>query len=168
MELLLARFLEGDFKKNMEPVFNQASMADVSLLTEMMREFYACDGLAFDEASARAALQEILNDGSLGEVYLIALEGKVVGYLVLTLGFSLAYHGRDAFVDEIYVREEYRGQGIGQKGLQFIENACQRLGVRALHLEVGLTNTRAQSLYRRTGFVEHKHYLMSKWMKVKR
>jgi diamine N-acetyltransferase len=101
-------------------------------------------------------------DESLGHVWLISYEGEAVGSLVLTLGYSLEYGGRDAFIDEVYIRESHRGQGIGQHALTFAENVCRSLGVRALHLEVERENTTAHGLYRKAGFVDHDRYLMTK------
>ena len=148
----------------MDVAFKLAEVADVELLVEFMREFYEFDQHAFDEGAARSALRQILNDDSLGRVWLIQVNGKPIGYAVLTLGFSLIYHGRDAFIDEIYVRESYRGRGIGQRALQYVEDACRSLGVRALHLEVGRDNANAQTVYRKFGFEDHDQYLMTKWI----
>src|SRR2546426_9801736 len=81
---------------------------------------------------------------------------------LLTLGYSLEYRGRDAFVDELFVDENRRRQGIGRKAMQFLERACRDLEVRALHLEVERPNVGAQVLYRKFGFVDHDRYLMTK------
>jgi GNAT superfamily N-acetyltransferase len=130
----------------------------------MMRELYAHDHIPFDEQSALSALRQLLADASFGRVYLMLAGGDVAGYIVLTLGFSLEYHGRDALIDEIYVREDYRGRGIGTRGLEFIEGICRELEVKALHLAVERANRNAQAVYRRAGFVEHDRYLMTKWV----
>jgi GNAT superfamily N-acetyltransferase len=92
--------------------------------------------LPFDEAAARQALEKILRDHSLGGVWLIQDGDEAIGYVVLTLGDSLEYHGRDAFVDEIYICESHRGRGIGAQAIKFVEKICRSLDVRALHLEV--------------------------------
>ena len=146
----------------MEIIFQAADESHLDLLIEMMRELYAYDHSPFDEHAALSALQQILIDDSYGRMYLMLSGDAVVGYIVLTLGFSLEYHGRDAFVDEIYVKESYRGQGVGKRSLQFIEDVCRELGVKALHLEVERANTRAQAVYRKGGFVAHDRYLMTK------
>jgi GNAT superfamily N-acetyltransferase len=57
--------------------------------------------------------------------------GEPVGYLVVTLGYSLEYGGRDAFVDEVYIRSTHREKGIGTAALTFAEEQCRVLGVRA-------------------------------------
>ena len=146
----------------MDVTFRLAGVKDVELLLEFMREFYEHEGLAFEEGAAREALGRILSDGSLGRVWVIEVDAGAVGYVVLTLGFSLEFRGRDAFVDEFYVREGARGRGVGRRTLEFVEGQCAGLGVRALHLEVERGNTAAQGLYRGFGFRDHDRYLMTK------
>jgi len=146
----------------MEPIFRLTERPEIETVVWLMREYYAFDHLAFDENIARTAVENFLNNQSLGYVWLILYEGEVIGYLVLTLGYSLEYGGRDAFIDEVYIRDTYRGRGIGTKALAFAEEACHALGVRALHLEVERTNTNAYGVYRKAGFVDHERSLMTK------
>jgi ribosomal protein S18 acetylase RimI-like enzyme len=142
--------------------FSIAAHADIETLLQFMREYYEFDHLPFDAHIARPALEKLLSDNSLGRVWLIHLRGEAIGYIVLTLGYSLEYGGRDAFIDEVYIRANHRGRGIGQSALTFAEDECRALGVRALHLEVERANTNAHGLYRKAGFVDHDRYLMTK------
>lgn len=148
----------------METAFTAARADDADLLVELMRAFYEFDHIPFDESDGRAALLQLISDERLGCVYLIRSGEEAVGYLVLTFGFSLEFKGRDAFVDELFLREEFRGRGIGRRALAFAEEQCRGAGVRALHLEVERANTNAQGLYRRAGFKDHDRYLMTKWI----
>jgi ribosomal protein S18 acetylase RimI-like enzyme len=148
-----------------ESIFKPATSDDVETLIVMMRDLYAHDGLGpLDEAAARRALSGVIGDDTLGRVFLILLANEAVGYAVLTFGYSLEFHGRDAFVDEIYLRAEYRGLGIGKRALQFLTEVCVAEGVNALHLEVERENTSAQTVYRKFGFKDHDRYLMTKWI----
>lgn len=148
----------------MATTFSIAAHADIETLLQFMREYYEFDHLPFNEQIAHAALAKFLDDESLGRVWLICYEGEPIGYLVLTLGYSLECGGRDAFIDEVYIRANHRGRGIGQSALTFAEDECRALGVRALHLEVERANTGAHALYRKVGFVDHDRYLMTKWI----
>jgi ribosomal protein S18 acetylase RimI-like enzyme len=148
-----------------DPVFEPATSNEIEMLVAMMRELYTYDGLAFDESIARRALMGVIDNETFGRVFLIRLENDVAGYAVLTFGYSLEFHGRDAFVDELYLLDEYRGRGIGKRALQFLTEVCANEGVSALHLEVDRENTSAQAVYRKFGFEDHDRYLMTKWLR---
>ena len=146
------------------PVFRLAQETDADLILEFMSEYYAFDGHHFDEKKSHAALFGLLGNGSLGCVWLIQDGDAAVGYVVLTLGYSLELLGRDAFIDEFYLRENYRGRGWGRQAMTFVEDAARSLGVNSIHLEVTRPNTTAQQIYRKLGFEDRKHYLMTKWI----
>jgi diamine N-acetyltransferase len=148
----------------MEINFKFADNSDTETLIQFIQEFYEYEGLKYDETIIRAALAGIFKDGSLGRVWLIQQGKQAVGYIVLTFGYSLEYRGRDAMIDEFYIRETYRGQGVGKKTIQFIENVCQDLGIQAVHLEVERENQNAQKLYRQAGFTDKNRYFLTKWI----
>jgi GNAT superfamily N-acetyltransferase len=142
--------------------FRVAAPPDLDLVVALMREYYDFDRLAFDAGRARAALTTLLGDASLGRVWILADGGEAIGYAALTLGYSLEFHGRDAFVDELYIRPSHRGRGYGARALTVLEAACRELGVGALHLEVGRENARARSVYHAAGFEDRDRHLMTK------
>jgi GNAT superfamily N-acetyltransferase len=146
----------------MQATFRLATPADLDLLLIFNREFCAFDQHPFDAATLRPALDRLLRDESLGRIWLIQDDAQAIGYLVLTFGYSLEYRGRDAFVDEIYIRESHRRRGIGTQTFAFLEQVCQALGVRALHLEVEHRNTSAQQFYRTVGFYNQERHLMTR------
>lgn len=128
-----------------------------------MQALYAFDGYGYDREKARAALMPLL-ENSLGCAWIILDGDSPVGYAVLCFGYSLEWLGRDAFVDEIFLREEYRGRGWGKKTMEFLEDAARELGVRALHLGVMKGNDRALRLYEAIGFQKHQATFLSKWI----
>jgi diamine N-acetyltransferase len=138
--------------------------SDAGTLLRFMREYYAFDGHGFDEPKAHVALMALLRDQSMGRAWLILDGAGAVGYVVLCFGYSLEWLGRDAFVDEFYMLEEYRRRGWGRKTMEFVEEAARAAGVRTLHLEVMRTNTAALEVYRKLGFVEHDSTFLSKWV----
>jgi GNAT superfamily N-acetyltransferase len=146
--------------------YRVAEISDLTLLLELVQEFHKIEKLAFDEKVDRDVLANLLADASLGQVWLIQQEDEAIGYIILTLGYSLEYRGRDAFIDEFYLRQKYRGQGIGTQTLAFVEDTCRVLGVQALHLEVDFENPDAQRLYHRVDYQPHNRFLMTKNLAV--
>jgi diamine N-acetyltransferase len=146
------------------PQFRLAVESDADVLLEFMRAYYALDGHGFDPVKARGALTGLLRDLNLGRAWMILDGDAAVGYVVLCFGYSLEWLGQDAFVDEFYLREEYRGRGWGRATMEFVEEAARAAGVRALHLEVVRENVSALKLYQKTGFHEHESTFLSKWI----
>ncbi len=145
----------------MQPQLRSATSSDLTLLVDFIRQFYAIDHYPFDADIARQLLQHVIEDDSLGRVWLIDYMEKTIGYVVLTFGFSLEYRGRDAFIDELFLLDAYRGQRLGSQILQFVLDACPALGIHALHLEVERSNVAALHLYRRHGFAENDRHLLT-------
>ena len=146
------------------PQYRLASESDTGILLQFMREYYAFDGHGFEEQKARVALTVLLRDSSLGRAWLILDGSTPIGYVVLCFGYSLEWLGRDAFVDEFYLLQQYRGRGWGRKTMEYVEEAARAAGIRTLHLEVVRQNAVALELYQKTGFVEHESTFLSKWI----
>ena len=142
--------------------FRRAAPRDLGAILALQREYYSGAKYPFDEPVARAALRTLLRRRSVGAVWLAEDGDGPFAYVVLTAGYSLEYHGPDAFVDELFVRESHRGGGIGAQALAAVEAECRRRGIRALHLEVEEDNPAALALYRRHGFEEHRRRLMTR------
>lgn len=141
-----------------------ASHQDKNLLLSMMREYYSHDGLPFHAAKAERALENLLLNTQLGEIILICVSGEIVGYVVVTNGYSLEFGGAYQFIDELYIRERHRQRGLGKATLDFIEQLSRENGVTALHLEVEEDNKDAQKFYAQVGFKSHHRHLLVKML----
>jgi GNAT superfamily N-acetyltransferase len=135
---------------------------DLERILPMLVDFYAEEGYPVDRAEIGRVLGRLIDDPELGRLWLILDAGAVVGYIAICFGYSLEYHGRDAFVDDFYLVPEARGKGLGNRVLERVEPACRDLGVRTLHLEVERDNPAAQSLYRKRGFADKNRLMLSK------
>jgi ribosomal protein S18 acetylase RimI-like enzyme len=136
----------------MEPTFRLADHANLDTLLDLVRAYYEFDGHPYAHDVVRAALEGLMRKPAFGRIWLICDGRAPIGYVILTIGYSIEYHGRDAFVDELYLGESYRGRGWGRRALAFVEHACRGLGVHALHLEAERENTAAYAVYRKFGF----------------
>lgn len=108
------------------------------------------------------SLRAALAGDPLVRVWVIELDGAPVGYLALSLGFSIEVGGRDALIDELYLEEAARGRGVGRRALAFAEQECRKLGVRRICLEVERHNQDARRIYERAGFRDHDRSLLSR------
>jgi ribosomal protein S18 acetylase RimI-like enzyme len=152
--------------------FRQATASDRSALISLCAAYRRADAQEQATQLVGAAVDAALAGDSLIHVYMIELleesarrgEGAtmLVGYLALTVGFSIEAGGRDAFIDELYIEPPVQGRGLGRRALLFAEQLCHQLGVRRVCLEVERENARAKKLYSALGFREHRRHLLSK------
>jgi ribosomal protein S18 acetylase RimI-like enzyme len=140
-----------------------ATPSDEPTLLSLMEALAAHDGDTLDEQMALRGLRPFLADPDCrwGVAWLIEWAGEVAGYVVLTYGYSLEYGGREASIDELYLKTGCRGRGIGAGVIAFLIEHCRSQGINALHLEVFDSNTRAYAFYRREGFRERDSRFMS-------
>lgn len=141
----------------MTPV-RTAGPPDLEALLPLIAEFCAIDGHAFDEQVVRRALAPLLADASLG---FVLVDDALTAYVVVTWGYSLEAGGREALVDEFYVRE--RSHGLGGRLLNDVVARARAAGAFGIFLETERANTGARRFYARHGFAAED----SVWMQLR-
>ncbi|MGM1062138.1 GNAT family N-acetyltransferase [Saccharothrix sp. Mg75] len=131
----------------MPDLIRRADPTDLPALLPLVREFYEVDEHAYDEGVVTAALGPLLRDDAHGQVWLFD-----TGYAVLTWGYSLESGGRDALLDEFYVRN--RGDGVGGAVIAELVERARGAGARKVFLETEDRNEAARRFYRRHGFAD--------------
>lgn len=126
----------------------------------MMHDFYAIDNYPIDIEVSKKLFQEFIYDEKLGKVWLIYIDEIIVGYVILTFVFSFEYKGRIAFLDELYIKESYRGKGIGKNAIDFIKEQASNQNVKLIYLEVENHNEKAQKLYLANDFEVHNRKIL--------
>ncbi|MCV2868567.1 GNAT family N-acetyltransferase [Defluviimonas sp. WL0002] len=137
-----------------------AAPEDLDRLLPLVAAYQDFEGIETSEAFRRAALVPLLDGTKLGAVWLIGPRAAPVGYIAMGLGWSIELGGPDAFVDELFVLPEARGQGVGRAALAHLSAELKVRGVVALHLEVARDNRDAQRFYEREGFQARDRYFL--------
>jgi GNAT superfamily N-acetyltransferase len=132
----------------------RASSNDIPLLVGLMAEFYAEAAYDLNHARAAGAFAAILADERLGYVWIIQAEHQDVGHIVLTLKYAMEYSGLVACLDDLYVEPNWRNKGLSTGALVDVRSFCEKIGIRALTVEVAHNNGPAQTVYRRVGFAK--------------
>ena len=105
---------------------------------------------------------ELINSNNIGRVWLIYLNNKAIGYIVLCFSYSLVSLGQDAKIDEFYIDDEYRKKGIGTQILKIVMKNSKKLGLNRLYLEISKNNIAAQTLYEKLNFKVRDNYFLMK------
>ncbi len=142
-------------------VLRLATVVDLPALFPRTRALNDHEGIAIPDATLEAALRRLLEDPSLGGVWVVEQAGAVVGYAIVTYGYDLEFGGRDSYLTELWIDPEVRGLGAGATVLALLAPELRDRGVGALHLQVRPENP-AMRLYERSGFVTSPRRIMTR------
>lgn len=125
--------------------------SDRESVMDMMRTFYASPAVltnGSDEIFV-SDVDECVSDSPYAEGYVFEDSGETIGYAMLAKSYSTEYGKRCIWIEDIYIKEGYRGKGIGSEFFRFLEESYPDVLFR---LEAEEENERAIHVYKKSGF----------------
>lgn len=130
-----------------------ATSADIPALCDLLILLFAQEAdFVPDRARQERGLRLILDDPRVGAILVARAGGAVVGMVNLLFTVSTAEGARVMLLEDMIVRPDHRGHGVG---LKLIEAAIARAtaeGCARITLLTDEDNTQAQWFYGRAGF----------------
>ena len=106
----------------------------------------------------RSGVAAVLNDASKGIYYVAETNGAVVGQLMITYEWSDWRNGNLWWIQSVFVKEEFRGQGVFRALFKHLESMARcDAGVAGLRLYMHAENEAARRTYERLG-MRHSDY----------
>ncbi|MDL2292719.1 GNAT family N-acetyltransferase [Acholeplasma sp. OttesenSCG-928-E16] len=102
-----------------------------------------------------------INNSEYIDIYVYEKDNKLAGYALMSFTYSNDLGGLLATIEELFIKKEYRGLGIGDEFMSYIESIYPE-EVSAIRLEVVDENYKAKSLYEKHGFEEREYIQMIK------
>ncbi|TDL30888.1 GNAT family N-acetyltransferase [Jeotgalibacillus sp. S-D1] len=95
-------------------------------------------------------------------VIFVALHNdSYIGFMQLYPSFSSISMKRTWILNDLYVAEEVRGQGVAQGLMNRAIDLCQETGAISLSLQTAPSNTKAQRLYEKNQFIREDNLFFS-------
>ena len=137
----------------MNPRCDAAREQDLPQLVELLGLLFAQEAdFAPDAEKQRRALELILGDPAVGRVFVARDGNRVAGMASLLFTPSTAEGGKAAWLEDLVVRPEYRGRGVGTSLVEHVIAQARGEGVSRITLLTDADNAGAQRLYRSLGF----------------
>ena len=135
----------------MESAIREMEEKDRKQVLEMMRVFYASPAVWSNgsEEIFEADFTACISDSPFLEGYIFESAQDIRGYAMVAKSFSTEFGKPCVWIEDIYVKDAYRGLGIGSHFLKFIESKYPDA---ILRLEVEEENERAVNVYQKCGF----------------
>ncbi|HNU07934.1 MAG TPA: GNAT family N-acetyltransferase [Pyrinomonadaceae bacterium] len=132
----------------------EAKKEHVSAIVEMLREFAEFEKLdKFFEVTEQRLSTALFGETKVAEA-LVAMDGdKFAGYAIFYPSFASFRGQRGFYLEDIYVRKEFRGHGLGEKMLSEIARIARERGFERIDFAVLDWNEGAMRFYRKRGAV---------------
>ena len=128
---------------------------------DMMRVFYRSDAVLTNgsEEIFTADIDACVNDNPYLEGYVFQSDNEILGYTMIAKSFSTEFGKRCIWIEDIYLKEEYRGMGLATAFFKMLE---EKYSDAIFRLEAEEENRRAIKTYRKNGFTVMPYLEMKK------
>lgn len=134
-------------------MITKVTSADYEIYKNLVLEFYSTDAVLhpIPECYIKNTFLEFTNRSDYAKAFFIKTkENTIAGYALLAITFSQEAGGKTVWLEELYIKPEFRNFGLGSEFFTFLaetEKDCKRF-----RLEVEDYNKKAIELYKRKGF----------------
>ena len=145
----------------MENTIREMKPQDQHCVLEMMRVFYASPAV-LSNGSEEIFLNDFSNciyNNQYLEGYIFENAEAIQGYAMVAKSFSTEFGKLCIWVEDLFIKEAYRGRGIGKSFLDYI---TQKYADCVIRLEVEEENETAVKLYQKCGFTQLPYMEMKK------
>ena len=117
----------------------------------LSEEFYSSDAVSHSIPVEfhKNSFDELMRSDEYIECFIFEHEGETAGYALIAKTFSPEAGGIVVWIEELNVREGFRGKGLGKAFFAYME---QNYNVSRYRLEVEPDNVRAKKLYSALGY----------------
>ena len=114
------------------PVFRKAERADTGLILQFIRDLAEYEKMLDEVVADEATLETWLFDKQKAEVIFAVAEGTEIGFALFFHNFSTFLGRAGIYLEDLFVKPEYRGRGYGKSILKklasiAVERGCGRL-----------------------------------------
>lgn len=130
-----------------------AETGDLEQLAELLAELFTLESdFRPDREKQLRGLRLILGSPALGRLFVLRDQGRVAGMANLLITVSTAEGCRVAVLEDVIVRSEYRGKGLGRRLVEQVLCWAKTEGMTRVTLLADRDNEAALAFYRELGF----------------
>ena len=134
-------------------LIRQANETDLPKIIDLLREMDGEDGLASDESRA---IWTNIYEYPYYKIFVIEDRELLIGTCSLVIIDNLGHLGAKlAVAENMIIRQEFRGQGIGNQLMQFVMARAKEEKCYKLMLSSNKKRTLAHNFYEKLGFEPH-------------
>ena len=132
----------------------QAEVGDISQILAFIRELAEYEKLAHEAVADEATLAtQLFGDHPAAEVVIAEVDGQPAGFALFFHNFSTFLGQRGLYLEDLFVRPQYRGLGLGRRLMIHLAKLAKERGCGRFEWSVLDWNEAAIRFYRSLGAV---------------
>jgi len=135
---------------------------DVPQIIALIREFAAYENLSdFCEVTEERLSAALFGGAKVAEAIVAFQEDAAIGYAIFYPNFASFRGQRGLYLEDIYIKQEFRGAGLGEAMLKYIAKLGKAGGFERIDFQVLEWNTPAVKFYEKLGATrdeEERHF----------
>lgn len=142
----------------MEIKYRRFKASDSKVVAGLIQNLYRedSDGKPTSPQKIQNTFDSLIKHPDRGAIMVLEHQKGIIGYAILINFWSNEFGGNIIDIDELYIKEGFRSQGIGTNFIKHLAENKFGNSV-ALRLEVTPGNKKARKLYESLGFKLHKN-----------
>lgn len=145
--------------------FRKFTSDDKELFFSMVKKFYAPPAVLHfpSDEVMMSSFYASLDIPELVKGYIFEYGSSPAGYAIVSMKFETEVGGMAAWIEELFVEEDFRSKGIGKEFFSFLADELKGK-IKRIRLEVGDDNEGAKKLYKNIGFefLDYKQMVIDK------
>lgn len=129
-----------------------ATTDDLSQLADLLAELFTLESDFRPERNKQLrGLRTIIDSPALGKLFVLRIGAKVAGMANALITISTAEGGRVLLLEDVIVRSEHRGRGLGRRLVEHVLDWARDQGMSRVTLLADRDNQAALDFYRKLG-----------------
>lgn len=140
-----------------EPHIEQATLEDLPQLTDLLHDLFSMEGdFEPNRAKQMRGLRLILEQPSRGRIFVLRMNGQILGMINLLFTISTAEGGFVILLEDVVVHSDYRGQKFGEMLLKYAMDYGRQKDFQRITLLTDRLNEDGQRFFKGHGFFTSK------------
>ena len=150
-------------KEQIKVKYRLMKKGEENIVTQYIKGLFLEDPTpqGMSDKKIKKTIKTLLEHKEKGTIMVFESEKELLGYAMLINFWSNEYGGNVVYIDELFVKKEWRGKGVATTFIQFLVKKRINNAV-SLFLEVTPQNKDAEELYKQRGFNIHKNKRMER------
>ena len=135
--------------------FRKAEIEDIAVLCELLWELFSQEvEFTPNKEIQEKALKKIIEDKSIGDIFVAVKENKVIAMVNVLYTISTALGEKVAILEDMVVSQNYKNQKIGSSLIEFALDYLEKNSFKRVTLLTDSDNFNAHNFYKKHQFTK--------------